>query len=117
MQKPIPAEVKGVPVNLYAIYPDGTYNYIGTATTEPLAGGIFSFAWTPPEEGLYTIIAVFQGDESYGSSFAATSLLVTAAPPEAAIDALQPIIIALAVLVVIAIIIGVINLYAIRKQT
>ncbi|MBC7130662.1 PQQ-like beta-propeller repeat protein, partial [Candidatus Bathyarchaeota archaeon] len=67
MQRQCPQEVKGVPVDLYAIYPDGTYNYIGTATTEPLAGGIFSFAFTPQQEGTYTIIAVFQGTESYGS--------------------------------------------------
>lgn len=76
MQKPCPSEVKGVSVDLYAIYPDGSCNLIGTAVTEPLAGGIFNFAWVPPGEGVYTIMAIFNGDESYGSSFAGTSLLV-----------------------------------------
>ncbi|MBC7129968.1 PQQ-binding-like beta-propeller repeat protein [Candidatus Bathyarchaeota archaeon] len=83
MQKPCPQEVKGVPVDLYAIYPDGSYKYVDTVTTEPLAGGIYGLAWTPPMEGTYTIIAVFNGDESYGSSSAGTILHVTAAPPEA----------------------------------
>jgi hypothetical protein len=76
MQKPCPSEVKGVSVDLYAIYPDGSCNLVGTAVTEPLAGGIFNFAWVPPGEGVYTIMAIFNGDESYGSSFAGTSLLV-----------------------------------------
>ncbi|MEM0488549.1 MAG: PQQ-binding-like beta-propeller repeat protein [Candidatus Bathyarchaeia archaeon] len=127
MQKPCPPEVKGVPVDLYAIYPDGSYNYIGTATTEPMAGGTFSFAWTPPEEGIYTIIAVFKGDESYGSSQSGTSLLVVAkevplATAEQAenlktsIESIQPIITALAVLVIIAIAIGLVNLYALFKK-
>lgn len=132
MQKPCPAEVKGVPVELYAIYPDGSYNHVGTATTEPMAGGTFSFAWTPPKEGIYTMIAVFKGDESYGSSQAGTSLLVVVpeeAPPAPApataeqaetlklsIESLQPVIIALTVLVIIAIVIGVVNLYALRKK-
>lgn len=131
MQKPIPAEVKGVPVELYAVYPDGSYKYVDTVTTDPLAGGVYGLAWTPPEEGTYTIIAVFRGDESYGSSSMGTVIHVTAAPPETAtaeqaetmqsalesrIDALQPLITVLVMLVAIAIIIGAVNLYALIKR-
>ncbi|MEM2953627.1 MAG: PQQ-binding-like beta-propeller repeat protein [Candidatus Bathyarchaeia archaeon] len=131
MQKPVPAEVKGVPVELYSIYPDGSYKYIDTVTTDPLAGGVYGLAWTPPEEGTYTIIAVFRGDESYGSSSAGTIIHVTAAPPESAtaqqaetmqstlqgaIEALQPWNMVLTVLVAIAIVIGIVNLYALRKR-
>ncbi|MEM2912591.1 MAG: Ig-like domain-containing protein, partial [Candidatus Bathyarchaeia archaeon] len=92
--------------------------------------GTFSHAWTPPEEGTYTIIAVFRGDESYGSSSAATGLLVTAAPPEpptpataeqagtlqSIIESQQPLITALIVLVAIAIVIGVVNIVIIIKK-
>jgi len=118
MQKPIPAEVKGVPVDLYAVYPNGTTNYIGTATTDPLAGGVYAFPWTPPEEGTYTIIAVFKGDESYGSSSAGTVIHVTAAAPEAAAPAFTTDILIVAVSVVGAIAIAdlIINIYTLRKQ-
>jgi outer membrane protein assembly factor BamB len=133
MQKPIPAEVKGVPVELYAIYPDGSYKYVDTVATDPMAGGVYGLAWKPPEEGTYTIIAVFKGDESYGSSSAGTVIHVTAAPPESAtaeqaeatqssiealqqaMQAMQPLVTALIVLVVIAIIIGIYSIYDHRK--
>jgi hypothetical protein len=109
-----------VPVDLYAIYPDGSCNLIGTAVTEPLAGGIFSFAWTPPAEGVYTIMAVFNGDESYGSSFAGTSLLVVSPGPVSATaeqaETLRTSNVILAVLVVVAIVIGLANLYIVRKK-
>jgi len=118
MQKPVPAEVKGVPVYLYAVYPDGTYNYIGTAETNPFAGGVFGFPWTPPKEGTYTIIAVFKGDESYGSSSAGTVIHVTAAPTPAAVaiqQSVQPLIIALIVIVVICVCLVAYNIYINRK--
>ncbi|MEM0489286.1 MAG: PQQ-binding-like beta-propeller repeat protein [Candidatus Bathyarchaeia archaeon] len=118
MQKPCPSEVKGVSVDIYAIYPDGTYNHIGTAETEPLAGGVYGIAWKPPMEGTYTIIAVFNGDESYGSSSAGTVIHVTPAPPEvatqeqvestteatkSAIAALQPLLAAMIAMTIICI--------------
>jgi hypothetical protein len=37
--------------------------------------------WTPPKEGLYTILATFPGSKSYYPSYAETSIGVTAAPP------------------------------------
>lgn len=136
MQRPIPAEVKGVSVELYAIYPDGSYNYIGTATTEPMAGGIFSFAWAPPKEGMYTIIAVFKGDESYGSSQAGTKLLAVSAPEapapataeqaqatqaavealQPAVEALQPVVTALVVIVFVCICLVAYDIYLNRKM-
>jgi len=83
MQKPMPQNVKGVTVELYAIAEDGTAISIGTATTNPLNGGIFSLLWTPPREGKYIITAVFPGSKSYWDSYASTAIGVTAAPPEA----------------------------------
>jgi hypothetical protein len=71
--------ITGVPVTLTAIKSDGNSINIGTVTTEGYYG-TFSKAWTPPEEGEYKIVASFEGDESYGSSGAASGLTVGPAP-------------------------------------
>ena len=42
--------------------------------------GTFGHAWTPTEPGTYQIVASFNGDDSYGSSAAATFVSVGAAP-------------------------------------
>jgi len=68
---------------LYAIAEDGTTISIGTATTDPLNGGIFSLLWTPPREGKYIITAIFPGSKSYWDSYASTAIAITAAPPAA----------------------------------
>ena len=79
MQWPIPANVTGVPVKLSAVAPDGSIIDIGTTVTDGYSG-TYGYAWTPPKEGQYRITATFEGDESYGSSFATTYLLVGPAP-------------------------------------
>lgn len=132
MQRPCPQEVKGVPVEIYATTPKGQTTLLGTVETNPMAGGIFALPWVPSEEGTYTITAVFKGDDSYGDSFSGTVIHVTAAPPAAAtpeqvaekvseIEIPQPpdytpILTGLTIAVAIAIIIGIVNLYAIRKR-
>jgi uncharacterized protein YfaS (alpha-2-macroglobulin family) len=68
----------GVPVKLCAIGSDGTTIDLGTTTTDAYYG-TFSYTWTPDTPGTYTIIASFEGDDSYGSSCASTSLVVGAA--------------------------------------
>lgn len=65
----------GVPVYLTAIDSTGQVIDIGSATTNPYYG-TFEMAWTPSAEGLYKIIASFAGDDSYGSSGAATAVSV-----------------------------------------
>jgi len=71
--------ITGVPVTLTAIKSDGTYIDLGTTTTEGYYG-TFGLKWTPPDEGTYRIIASFEGDDSYGSSGAATYVSVGPAP-------------------------------------
>jgi len=71
--------VIGVPVALTAIASDGSVIDIGTVTTNGYYG-TFSMAWTPPDEGTYEILASFAGDDSYGSSSAATAVSVGPAP-------------------------------------
>ncbi len=70
--------VKGVDVLLVATDSSGTATSIGTATSD--SSGTFAMAWTPPNEGLYTVTAIFSGSGSYGSSTATTAVNVGPAP-------------------------------------
>lgn len=130
MQKPLPSEVKGVEVKLYAKYPDGSIQYIGSAVTDPYNDGLYALAWVPPTEGTYTITAVFSGSESYWPSQGATVIHVTSAPEPAPtpaspeqvqnvqslIEAYGPQVTALTILVVVAIILSIANLYIHLKK-
>jgi hypothetical protein len=71
--------IAGVPVTLTAIGSDGSVTDLGSVTSNGYYG-TFSMAWTPPKEDTYTIIASFAGDDSYGSSNAATAVTVGPAP-------------------------------------
>jgi len=87
MQQPIDgikgdAIITGVPVTLTAVDSDDNWIDIGTVTTDGYYGA-FGLAWTPSEEGTYKIIASFEGDDSYGSSGAATFVTVGPAPAPA----------------------------------
>ncbi|HLN44777.1 MAG TPA: Ig-like domain-containing protein, partial [Candidatus Sulfotelmatobacter sp.] len=84
MQHPIDGldhniQMTGVPVTLTAIDSNGAVTNIGTTTTNAYYG-TFGYTWTPPKEGTYTITASFSGDDSYGSSGAATTVSVGPAP-------------------------------------
>ena len=78
--------ITGVPVTLTAIGSDGTVIDIGKVTTNGYYG-TFSKAWTPPKEDTYTITATFEGDDSYGSSSAATAVAVGPKPESVEIPA------------------------------
>ena len=65
----------GVPVTITAIDSNLNPTIIGTTTTNPYYG-TFSIAWTPSREDTYTITASFAGDDSYGSSGAATAVKI-----------------------------------------
>ena len=60
---------------------DGSIIDIGTVATD--VSGHFKHQWTPPTKDVYTITATFMGDDSYGSSWAATGLGVDPAPEPA----------------------------------
>ena len=66
MQKPIPANAKGVAVSLDTVDPNGNYVHIGNATSD--TNGLFSLAWSPDVPGKYTVYATFAGSESYWPS-------------------------------------------------
>ncbi|MEM0488846.1 MAG: PQQ-binding-like beta-propeller repeat protein [Candidatus Bathyarchaeia archaeon] len=122
------AEIKGVWVSFEAIDPDGNYVSIGGTTTDGRSG-TFSIPWKPTKPGLWTLILTFPGSKSYYSSYATTTILVEPAAPAAAtpeqvaekvaplqeiVQSIQPLIIALLTLVIIAIMVGVYNTYSIK---
>lgn len=127
MQQPKPQQVRGVTVELYAIKEDGRTISIGTTTTDPLNGGLYRMLWTPSEEGVYTIVAVFHGSNSYYASSAATSIGVTVAPEKPAAPTIEippatdytPLLWAIIAIMIIATLLGVIGIaltWKSRKQ-
>jgi hypothetical protein len=77
MQKPMPTAATGVRVTLTAIDANGNAVELGTATSD--LTGNYAITWTPANQGLYTIVASFDGTNSYWPSCAETYLAVTAA--------------------------------------
>jgi hypothetical protein len=82
MQKQCPNYFTGVQVKLETLDPNGNFYEIGTVTSD--ASGMFKLMWQPPVPGEYTIIATFEGSESYWGSYAETAIGVTEAPSPAA---------------------------------
>jgi hypothetical protein len=68
--------IKGVPVSLDTIDPNGNSIHIATVNSEGYSG-TYAYTWTPEIPGQYQITATFIGDESYGSSFATAYTSVT----------------------------------------
>jgi len=127
--------ITGVPVTLAAVDSDGNWIDIGTTTTDGYYGA-FGHEWTPPDEGKYKIIASFEGDDSYGSSGAATFVTVGPAPEEVDLNPIEgsvssvedsvgslesgmsnltTYIIAILVIVIIALVIAVYSMFKTRK--
>ncbi len=78
-QRPMPTDAKGVQVLLTAIDSNGVATDIGVVTSD--SSGMFKKLWAPQTIGEYTIVASFDCTESYGSSYAETSLGVVQAAP------------------------------------
>ena len=76
MQQPKPTNATGVPISLDVIDSNGNYRNIGTTTSD--ASGMFGFTWIPDIPGQYTIIATFEGSQSYYGSSA--EILFNASP-------------------------------------
>jgi hypothetical protein len=58
--------------------PNNNFYEVGRTTSD--ARGFYSCLFTPPVPGKYTIIARFEGSESYYSSYAETAINVEDAP-------------------------------------
>jgi len=124
MQQECPEYYEGVDVKLEVLDPNGNFYVIGTVTSD--GSGMFKKMWTPEVEGEYTIIATFEGSESYWRSYAETAIGITEAPtpsgpiePEPTEPAEAPFIttemaiIVAAVIVALAVIVG---FWIIRKR-
>ncbi len=114
----------GVPVTLTALDSNGNHEIIGTVTSDGYYG-TFSKTWTPPIEGDYKIIASFAGDDSYGSSAAATTMSVgptstasvTTVPIEAAPDYTMTIIAGvISIIVAVVIAVALATIFILRKR-
>jgi hypothetical protein len=108
--------ITGVPVQLTAIDENDKVYDLGEVTTNGYYG-TFKYAWTPPEEGTYDIIASFNGDDSYGSSNAATAVNAGPAPeetqtPEPSPEPENPIISTEAVLIIGVVVVAVVAILA-----
>ena len=79
MQMPKPTNTTGVTVNLEVIDANGNLRPIGETTAD--ADGFYSFNWKPDISGGYTVIATFQGSESYWPSHTETAFVVNDAAP------------------------------------
>jgi outer membrane protein assembly factor BamB len=121
MQQPIPMMANGVEVKLETLDPNGNFYEIETVTSDTT--GMFKLMWEPPVPGEYTIIATFEGSNSYYSSYAETAIGVEEAvstgaplepePTEAPIVSTEMAIIIAAVIVAIAVLAG---FWIIRKR-
>ncbi len=78
MQKPKPTDVTGVEVVLSVLDPNGNCYEVGRATTD--ASGMFSCDFIPEVPGKYTVVAAFEGSESYWGSYSETALYIEEAP-------------------------------------
>jgi outer membrane protein assembly factor BamB len=113
-------DATGVPVKLEAVDPNGEYVDMGTATSDSY--GNYGFTFEPDTEGKYMIIATFYGSGAYYGSTATTYM--TVGPAVEAVECPEVetgpdytmLITVILVAVAIAIIIGLINLFALRKQ-
>jgi len=124
MQKPMPTDATGVKVTLDTIDPNGNFIHIGTTTSD--MSGFYSYLWEPEIEGKYTIIATFEGSDSYYSSYAETAIGVTEAPspaqpiqPEPTEPSEAPFItteVAIIVAVAVVAVIGVVAYWALKKR-
>ena len=120
MQKPCPEDVDGVQVKLTAVDSNGQIVDIDTVTSD--ANGLFKKLWTPDGEGEYTIIATFEGSNSYWPSYAETAIGVgPAVSPDVPIDHdPTPFVItteiAIIVAVAVAVVVGIVAFWALRKR-
>jgi len=80
---------------------DGTWVDLATVTTN--SNGDFTCEWTAPDEGVYQIMARFEGDDSYGWSTSEITIQTTSAPPPYPEYTTIDILIAVAVIVAISI--------------
>ena len=121
MQQPNPTNATGVPVTISVIDSNGNFRQIGSAKSD--ASGMFTLTWTPDIAGNYTVVANFEGTQSYypssaETSFFASSPVLTASPQAVAAQPPTEMYIAIGVVaIIIAVaIVGALMLTAIKRR-
>jgi hypothetical protein len=79
MQQIKPNNATGVPVKLSVVDPNGNTVDIGSVTSD--IDGMYALAYTPRDQGLYKVIATFEGSESYFGSSGTTYFNLGPAAP------------------------------------
>jgi hypothetical protein len=81
MQQPKPSSATGVPVTIGAVDPNGNFVHLGDTTSD--LNGFYSFQVNPDMlsagAGTYTVIATFEGSNSYGPSSSESALTLNSA--------------------------------------
>ena len=77
-QQAFPTNCRGVQVHLRAVDSNHVIKDLGYVTSD--INGFFKMMWTPDATGEYTIVASFDGSNSYWSSSAETAIGIAAAP-------------------------------------
>jgi hypothetical protein len=121
MQKPRPTNATGVEVTVSVLDANNNFREIGKTTSN--SEGFYSLVWTPDIPGKYTVIASFDGSESYYSSHADTAFVVDPAPPAPAAPEPAPpsmtdtyVISGVAAIIVAVAIVGVVIVLLFRKR-
>jgi hypothetical protein len=78
MQMPKPYNTTGVEVVVNVLDPNGNYYEVARTTTD--ADGFYKASFAPEVPGEYTLIASFQGSNSYWPSQSKTAIKVDEAP-------------------------------------
>jgi hypothetical protein len=114
--------INGVEVKLETLDPNGNFYEIGRTTSD--TSGFYSLMWEPPVPGKYTIIATFEGSDSYWRSFSETAIGVEEPPspgepiePEPIQPAEAPLISTeVAIIIAVAVVIGIVAFWTLRKR-
>jgi len=92
----------GVPVLLDVVDPNGNSYRITTITSDGYSGTYAYDGWVPDVPGLYTVTATFEGDESYGSSYATAYFTVAEGPGNNANNTVLYAVICAAIAIIVA---------------
>ena len=125
--KPRPLMATGVEVVISAYDPNYNYYELGRVTSD--AAGMFKLMFEPQVPGEYTVIATFEGSDSYWPSGAECAIGVTETPTSASAQMMPELVsesteaplftttgLAIIVAVAVAVAIGVVSFWALKKR-
>jgi outer membrane protein assembly factor BamB len=120
MQQSFPTTVTGVPVTINVFDANNNYRTIGTTVSD--GSGFFSLTWTPDIPGKYTVVALFDGSESYYPSngeaafFAMDAPVATPQPTQGPASIADQYFVPLAVGMIVAIIVAAIAIILVLRK-